>query len=89
MKLALLFLSTFGSVFFLGLQSLTVNSGHKCLAMFNSLMIGFMSLFLYKTVPDLQSWLEIGVFLVAGPLAIVTSMAMHGRLKTWLTRPPK
>jgi hypothetical protein len=81
-----LFMATYGSVFFLGLQSLTVNSGHRALAFFNSLMIGCMSLFLYKTVPNVQSIAEVLVYLFAGPLAILTSMAVHGRIKARLTR---
>lgn len=84
-----LFAATFGVVFFLGLQSLTVNSGHRWMAFGNSLVIGCFNLFLYKTVPNVQSAIEVAVYVFAGPLAIMTAMMTHDRIKAWLLRGKK
>jgi hypothetical protein len=65
--------STFMLVFFLGLQSLVVNSGHKAMAFGNSLAIGLCQLTLYKLAPD-ASGIEIGAYLIGGPFGIVTAM---------------
>lgn len=47
-----LFASTFALVFFLGLQSLVVNAGHRWLAFANSFAIGTANLVLFKLAPD-------------------------------------
>jgi hypothetical protein len=89
MHLIYLFAAQFGIVYFLGLQSLSVNANMRLLAMFNSTVIGVASLVLYKTVPNLQDPLEIALFLVAGPLAIMCAMMTHGSIKGWLNRRKK
>ena len=77
----LLFTTVYLSVFFLGFQSLCVNSGHKWLAALNSTIIGTMGLVLYKIAPSAHSPTEIAAYIVAGPLAIVSSMHVHGWLR--------
>lgn len=73
MTALLLLASTFSLVFFLGLQSLVVNSGHKGLAFVNSFCIGACNLILFKLAPD-ASGLEIAAYLCGGPFGIVAAM---------------
>ncbi|HEY3432517.1 MAG TPA: hypothetical protein VGK09_08215 [Rhodocyclaceae bacterium] len=74
--------STFSLVFFLGKQSLVVNSGHRAMAFCNSLMIGLCQLMLYKLAPD-ATGIEIGAYLIGGPFGIVAAMATF---KWWKAR---
>ena len=76
----LIFLSAFGIVFFLGLQSLSVNAGHKILAMVNSLVIGTFNLVLLKSIPEVESYTAIIAYLIGGPLGIYTAMRVHPRI---------
>lgn len=78
---ALLFGSTFCLVFFLGLQSLNVNNGHKMAAFLTSFGIGASNLVLFKLAPD-ASGMEIAAFLTGAPFGIVASMYAH----PWLVR---
>ena len=80
----LIFLSAFGIVFFLGLQSLSVNSGHKILAMVNSLIIGSFNLVLLKSIPQVESYGAIMAYLFGGPLGIFTAMYVHPRIAKFL-----
>lgn len=72
--------STFALVFFLGLQSLAVNGGHRWLAFGNSFLIGASNLVLFKLAPNADG-LEIAAYLSGGPLGIVSAMAVFGRWK--------
>ena len=72
--------STFALVFFLGMQSLAVNGGHRWLAFANSFAIGASNLVLFKLAPQ-ASGLEIAAYLAGGPLGIVSAMAAFGRWK--------
>ena len=74
-----LFASTYALVFFLGLQSLNVNSGRYVAAFFTSFGIGVSNLVLFKLAPD-ASGMEIAAYISGGPLGIVTSMWAHRRL---------
>jgi len=69
-----LLLSTFALVFFLGLQSLVVNGGHRLAAFCNSVAIGLAQLTLYKLAPD-ASGIEVVAYLSGGPFGIVAAMA--------------
>jgi ABC-type Fe3+ transport system permease subunit len=82
MTALLIFISTFILVFALGFQSLNVNNGHKAAAFFTSFFISGSNLVLFKTVPQ-AGVLEIGAYLLAGPLAIVCSMCAHER---WMNK---
>lgn len=73
-----LFLSTFVTVFAMGLQSLNVNGGHYKAAFVNSIVIGASNLLLYKVMPN-ASPIEIVAYLSGGPFGIVSSMYMHKR----------
>lgn len=75
----LLFSSTFVLVFALGLQSLNVNGGHYVAACVTSLVIGSANLVVLRIAPT-ATWTEIAAYLLGGPLGIMASMAMHGRL---------
>jgi len=80
-----LFISTFFLVFFLGLQSLLVNTGHRYMAFFNSLAIGTSQLILYKLAPD-ASGLEIAAYLFGGPFGIVAAMQTFTFFKVKLSK---
>lgn len=67
--------STFALVFFLGLQSLVVNGGHRIAAACNSLAIGLSQLTLYKLAPD-ASGIEIVGYLAGGPIGIVCAITV-------------
>lgn len=72
--------STFGVVFFLGFQSLCVNSGHYWLAACNSLVIGCFNLLLFKMAPQVHGIAETTAYLIGGPLGIVCAMHAHRAL---------
>lgn len=72
-----LFGSTFGVVFFLGFQSLCVNSGNFWLAGINSLLIGTFNLILFKTAPQVHGVAEISCYLFGGPFGILSAMWVH------------
>lgn len=69
--------STFGVVFFLGFQSLSVNSGHYWLAAGNSLIIGTFNLILFKTAPHVEGAWQVTAYLIGGPMGIVSAMWVH------------
>lgn len=72
--------STFCLVFFLGLQSLVVNAGHRLAAFANSFAIGTANLILFKLAPD-ASGIEIAAYLCGGPFGIVAAMELYRRIK--------
>ena len=78
----LLLASTFGMVFFLGFQSLSVNSGHYWLAGVNSLIIGSFNLVLYKTAPNVSGVFEITAYIIGGPMGIISAMWVHRNIVT-------
>lgn len=78
--------STFGVVFFLGFQSLSVNSGHYWLAAVNSLVIGSFNLLLFKMAPQVSGVGETIAYLVGGPMGIVCAMRAHRALASWMAR---
>lgn len=78
MTALLIFGSTFVLVFALGFQSLNVNKGHRWAAFYTSFAIAASNLILFKTVPQAGAF-EIGAYLLAGPFAIVASMAVHDK----------
>lgn len=80
-----LFISTFLLVFFLGLQSLNVNNGHRFAAFVTSFGIGTSNLLLFKLAPD-ATGMEIAAFLIGGPFGIIASMAAHPTLVRWIGR---
>lgn len=80
-----LFVSTFLLVFFLGLQSLNVNNGHRLAAFVTSFGIGVSNLLLFKLAPH-ATGMEIAAFLLGGPFGIVASMAAHPVMVRWIGR---
>lgn len=82
----LIFVSAFGLVFFLGFQSLSVNSGHYWIAGGNSFIIGSFNLFLYKTVPEVTGFMQIAAYLIGGPLGILAAMYVHRNIVPRLRR---
>jgi len=78
-----IFAATFVAVFTLGFQSLNVNNGHYMAAAITSGAIGGSHLVLYKVLPDGNA-MACAAYLVAGPLAITSSMWAHRRYRTWL-----
>ncbi len=82
----LLFVSTFGIVFGLGLQQLNVSGGHRIAAALTSFMIGALNLVLFKLIPQPTSGLELVGYLVGGPVGIVAAMVVHPMLEARLKR---
>ena len=86
MNEALIFLAQFSMIFLLGVQSLNVRDGHYVGAAVTSLLLGITGFTITSIVGKLhlEDLLEpIGlVFLVAGPVGIVTAMKSHD----WLVR---
>lgn len=78
----LCFVSTFVSVFALGLQSLNVNQGHYWAAAGTSLLIGGGHIALYKFMPGADA-LAIAGYLAGGISGITSSMWFHRRVRTW------
>ena len=74
-----LFASTFALVFFLGLQSLNVNSGRYAAAFVTSIGISIGQIILYKLAPDADGG-QIAAYLTGGPFGIVASMWVHRRV---------
>ena len=73
---ALLFGSTFVTVFALGFQSLNVNQGRYVWAFLTSYAIGGSSLVLYRYLPD-PTWTQILAYLNGGAFGIVSGMRFH------------
>lgn len=73
MTALVLLASTFFLVFFLGLQSLVVNSGHRVFAFANSFAIGVAQLTLFKLAPE-ATGVEIAAYLCGGPFGVVAAM---------------
>lgn len=71
-----LFVSTFGLVFCLGLQSLNVNGGHYVSAFVTSFAIGAGNLVVLKLAPSATPT-EMAAYLIGGPFGIVASMIAH------------
>ncbi len=77
MTALIIFVSTFGVVVALGLQSLNVNGGHKLAAALTSLVIGSCNLALLKIMPQPTGYLEILAYLLGGPIGIYVAMILH------------
>jgi len=87
MEVLALFASTFGVVFCLGFQSLTVNAGHYKMAFCMSLLISVFNLILYKTAPHVQGVDQTIAYILGGPTAIVSAMYVHRNyVSKWLHR---
>ena len=71
-----LFVSTFGLVFCLGIQSLNVNGGHYVAAFITSFAIGAGNLVVLKLAPSATPT-EMAAYLFGGPFGIVASMIAH------------
>jgi hypothetical protein len=75
----LTFAATFLLVLALALQSLNTNGGHHVAAVFTSVLIGFMQLYVLKTIPVSESWSVDAAYLAGGPLGAVVAMWIHPR----------
>ncbi len=74
----LLFVSTFGLVFALGLQSQLVNNGHYFGAFGNSMLISIGQLGALQII-HASSTAEYAAYLLGGPFGIVASMYVYRR----------
>lgn len=86
MNAAVLFLATFGVVFFLGIQQLNVDGNHRWFAFFTSPLIALSNLVLFKVLPGPTGLLEILGYVAGGAFGIVASMELHPRLLALRTR---
>jgi hypothetical protein len=75
----ILFLSQFAVVFLLGFQSQSIRDNRYVAAMIGSCLIGASQLFQWKMMPK-ASPSEMAVWLMAGPLAIVSAMWLHPKV---------
>lgn len=78
----LVFASTFIAVFFLGLQSLNVNQGHRLAATVTSFFISLGHLALYRHMPT-GGPLEIAGYFAGGIAGINAAMSFHPQFKAW------
>lgn len=72
------FFATYITVFALGFQSRNVNTHQYWAAAFTSVAIGLTHLVLYRILPEGNTSTMVA-FIVAGPLAITSSMYAHAR----------
>jgi len=72
------FAATFVTVFALGFQSRNVNTHRYVAAAITSFFIGGTHLVLYRILPTADT-ATMAAFLIAGPLAITSSMSAHTR----------
>lgn len=77
------FLSTFVTVFALGLQSLNVNQRMYIAAGFTSIAISSGHLWLYKVMPT-ATWWDVGGYYVGGIAGITASIWFHQVAKAWI-----
>lgn len=76
----LLFLSSFFTVFLLGLQSKNVNGNHHLLAALTSAGIGLCNLYVIRSVSVRElTDLALIAYLAGGPVGIFTSMWFHDK----------
>lgn len=77
---ALIFLSTFITVFALGFQSLNVNNGHRMAAVMTSLLISGGNIVILKIIPngDIVS-INTLAYVLGGPVGIYCSMIAHAK----------
>lgn len=75
----MVFVSTYIAVFALGFQSLNVNRGHYLAAFLTSFLIGGSHIVLYRELPEGDPASTLA-YLLAGPIAITSSMWVHRRL---------
>lgn len=80
----IVFAAQFVYVLLLGLQSLNVNHDHRAAAAGTSTMLGMLGFHLTGTIAaakgDTWSWVW-WAFVAAGPIGVVSSMALHKRLR--------
>lgn len=86
MKEMIIFFSTLLLVSMLSMQSLTVNSGFKSLAMINSTLIGCMQAVILRMIPNANSDLDIILYIVAGPVGVLLTMLMFPKIKKLLSK---
>lgn len=75
----LLFVTQFGAVFGLGIQSLNVQARNYWGSSTTSLLIGVMQLFVWKKLPE-ASLSQSVAWLLAGPVAIMAAIWLHPKI---------
>lgn len=73
------FLVTVTNVFALGFQSQNVNHGHYVWAACTSTILGFLNLFLFRSLPNTDSIVTLAAYIVAGPVGILLAMLVFRR----------
>lgn len=83
----LIFLSQFLTIFLLGNQSLMVRDHNYWGAAIGSLLIGVCQFYIYTVVQSIEMYsYDWYVFLIAGPMAIVTAMKFHATISSFIHR---
>jgi hypothetical protein len=85
LEILLIFVSQFGLVFLLGFQSINVVRGYYVRAFFTSMMLGVFGWFTITILSNMNTFdfltLTFFVYILAGPLAIISAMKTHELLK--------
>lgn len=82
----IIFVVAVGVVYFLGLQSLSVNTGMLWLAGVNSLCIGAFNIGILSLVPKAAGPAEYAAYLIGGPVGIMLAMKTHPRIRTYMDK---
>jgi len=85
LDLALLFIAQFSAVFLMGVQQQNVQGNHKVWAAITSLAIGVAMFYIVAVLAEVGRngllTAEGITYLTAGPIAIVSAMYVHPRLR--------
>jgi len=83
----LIFVSQFGLVFLLGFQQLNVVHGYYVRAFITSMMLGLFGWFTITIVSTMNTFdfltTTFFVYIIAGPLAIISAMKIHGIMRKY------
>lgn len=83
----LIFLSQFLTIYLLGMQSLMVRDNNYLGAALGSLLIGVCQFYIYNVTGSFSMFsLDWGIFILAGPIAIVSAMKTHPLLLKLMKR---
>jgi hypothetical protein len=86
----LIFLAQGSFIYLLGIQSLSVNLGHKWIASFTSFLLGISGFYVTGIVADAYKYglfSMVGLsFIFAGPIAIFCAISSHPFIRKYLAK---
>lgn len=91
LTVAVIFAAQYSMVMLLGLQSLSVNAGHRTVAAVNSGMLGCLGFWLTASIAEAKTtgtftpiwW----AYVLAGPCGVLTAMLLHPYISKWYRSP--